>query len=380
MPVKVKQRGAPRWRGRVRIAGWEKAETKLFPDDSQKSYREAIKWEEETKAKITKALETEQRRLESLLVMEWLTEYMEYSQTRFTGKTVLEKKKCFRDFFSFAGDIYVEDVTPSIAGKYLQKQAQDRSGYAANKDRKNLIAAWNWGEETLDRFPAMRNPFKIVKKFPEKRNPRYVPPEKDFWAVYHAAGTQMKVMLKTFYHLGARRSEVFQLKWDDVDFERRAIRLWTGKRKGGVEFDVLPMGEQLYNTLTWWQKEHSLKGNPFVFPKTKDIAGRQDEIGKPYKHHQHIMKKLCEQAGVKPFGFHGIRHMVATKLYTEGVPVREIQQILRHRNITVTTKYLKSLGVEDVRNAIGILDSHGTMPEFSHTMVHADGTHNLQNG
>jgi len=50
---------------------------------------------------------------------------------------------------------------------HLQNQAAQRSGNGANKDRKNLVAAWNWGAKYIDHFPP-GNPC-FVDRFPEIR-------------------------------------------------------------------------------------------------------------------------------------------------------------------------------------------------------------------
>jgi integrase len=64
------------------------------------------------------------------------------------------------------------------------------------------------------------------------------------------------------------------------------------------------------------------------------------------------MKKLCKKAKVKPFGFHAIRHLTASILYKKGNPVSVIQAILRHKSPNTTTRYLRTLGLEDTRSAL----------------------------
>ena len=64
------------------------------------------------------------------------------------------------------------------------------------------------------------------------------------------------------------------------------------------------------------------------------------------------MRRMCEKAAVKRFGFHAIRHLSASILYNLGYEVAVIQTILRHKNPTTTEGYLRSLGLEKVRAAM----------------------------
>ena len=64
------------------------------------------------------------------------------------------------------------------------------------------------------------------------------------------------------------------------------------------------------------------------------------------------MRRICKKAGVKPFGFHAIRHLTATILYHKGYDISLIQGVLRHKNPTTTDRYLRSLGLERVRKGL----------------------------
>jgi hypothetical protein len=89
---------------------------------------------------------------------------------------------------------------------FLDHQYAHRSGYAANCDRKNLAAAWKWGAKNLPGFPVQHNPFEAVERYPEEQCP-LIPPLEDFMSVIDMATGQDRVMLLTFFHLGARRGE-----------------------------------------------------------------------------------------------------------------------------------------------------------------------------
>ncbi len=233
------------------------------------------------------------------------------------------------------------NLNAGLVLSFLQDQADNRSGYSANKDRKNLVAAWNWGMKYLG-LPSP-NPC-LVDRFPEKRHVRYVPSERDFWKVYECAETaQDSVMLLAYLHLAPRRSELFGLRWEDIDFGESKLRLYTRKTKdGSLEFDWLPLTDDLYNALL----SHKQNSNSqWVFP---DPATKL-----PYLFRRHWMKRLCSKAGVKHFGLHAIRHLTASMLAKANVSMIDIQAILRHKNLSTTERYIRRL--ETVRSALRVL-------------------------
>ena len=310
-----------KWIGQTRANG--RKATKQF-----QSKKEAKKWELSEKASIST--------IPTISLFDFATIYLDYSKLKHANITYKEKKSVFKNLLKHIGrNEVVEDVTSGVILGYLQKQTQERSGNAANKERKNLVAAWNYGIKYIEGFP-QHNPC-YVDRFPETRSPRYVPTEKDFWKVYDQAETEQdSVLLFSYLHLAARRSELFGLKWDDVDFGGQRVRLYTRKRKdGSLEYNWLPMTDDLYTTLLQ-HRQNAV--NEWVFPNPKG--------GLPYLYRQHWMGRLCESAKVKPFTFHGIRHLTASILIAADVPLIHIQKILRHKNLTTTEKYthqLKSL-------------------------------------
>ena len=127
------------------------------------------------------------------------------------------------------------------------------------------------GQSFLDGFPSGDNPFLKASRFPEVREPRYVPPEDDFWKVLDAAEGQDKVLLLAYLHTGARRSELFRLKWLDVDFSTGRIRLTTKKTAdGSMKAAWLPMTSDLQDSLRWWWENRPYKQAEHVFVVTEE--------------------------------------------------------------------------------------------------------------
>lgn len=336
MPYKEKGRKKP-YRAQKRING--KTVRRSFS-----TQKEARQWEAECQGNIVPLTVT-------ISLGEWAVKYMNYAE-RFVQKTYLEKRLCFRTFFKvFDRDLQVKHFTSEMAMEYLSKQNADRSGNCANKDRKNLVAAWNWGIKYVN--APQQNPFLSVDRFPEQRKVRHMPTEDDFWKAWDAAKGQDKVMLLAYLHLGARRSELFRLRWEDVDFAGSKVRLFCRKnRQGTWESAWLPMTDDLFNALLDHKKE---KATDLVFPNP--------ETGSPFTERLHYMGRLCKRAGVKPFGFHAIRHLTASILAKHDVPLMDIQAILRHSNLTTTQKYIRR--IDTLKTAVTFLPSRNKKPPKS---------------
>jgi len=345
MPTYTTKNGRRVIRAAVMVDGISRK--KWFSDDSKDTWRKAAEWEAVQKRELKTRTSPQEVTCTALT---WLTAYLEYTAPRVGFKTIQEKQAACRKFIARAGDVAVEKITASIAATHLAEQAALRSGHAANKDRKNLSHAWEWGRKFIKGFPAtIGNPFAQADRLPETRQPRYVPSETDFWAVVDVCQGQDRVLLLTALHLALRRGELFALTWSDIDWGNNAVRIYTSKRKGGHrEFDWLPMTTDIRKELRQWWEQRPIKTTTHVFTQIYASDSRWHQPGAPYKQRQHFMDSICKKAGVKPFGYHAIRHLSASILYKAGYPIAVIQRILRHKAPTTTERYLRRLGLLDL--------------------------------
>jgi len=351
MPTRYKSAKGNRWRGVVKIGGAVVA-TRLFGTGPLEK-RAASEWELETRKELTK----NKTRLDSpnaLSALEWANRYGDFSKQNHAMTTFRGKIHALKNFLTFFRSEDLTLVTPALVMEYLQRQARTRSGASANSDRKELSAAWKWGEKYLAGFPKVINPFQAVDKFKEVKRPRYVPEECDFWKVVDVAKGQDKCILLAFFFLGARRGEIFRLKWEDIDFVKNQVRLGTCKTSGGsMRFDWVPLAAELKSALLAWKEQRPFK-TPWVFASLKDTENPNHNGGEPYSSRKNtLMRDMCGKAGVEHFGFHAIRHLHASILFNEGSELSTIQKQLRHTSPNTTVQYLRTLGyAEDHRRKV----------------------------
>lgn len=331
-----------RWRAAVKYNGARK--TKFF--DKRK---DAEIWEKDTLTALKQAQNLDSKCivtpvLSEMTVKEWLDGYLASLEGTVSVKTYKEKKLC-HDMFTEQyegsgrtlkigggrGCLKIEQITPLLAQHYFAGERKlGRSGNAANKDRKNLIAAWQWGVQYCG-FPA-ENPFKKVKRQAESRHPRYVPSLDDFVKVVAVADKEGKTLLMALFFSAGRKSEVFGLKTEDVDLRENRLRLWTRKRKNSdIEADFVPIPPEFKSALCEQMNRYPSVEHVFV--------SKRDQ--KPLVDHRRWLYRLCDQAGVRPFGYHGIRHLAASVAISDGsVGLLDVQQLLRHKSATTTQRYI----------------------------------------
>lgn len=168
----------------------------------------------------------------------------------------------------------------------------------------------------------------------------YAPTSADFDKVLSVVKGQDYVMLKAFELTGARRKEVFGLKWSDILFDQDLIYIWSSKRTPEEkELDYIPMDAELKELLLEWKEKQPME-TEYVFvnddPKSKGY-------GKPFKDRRRFMHNVCEQAGVPYFGFHSIRRFTAMQLLDAEHPMSHIQRILRHKAENTTAQFIHEI-------------------------------------
>ena len=138
-----------------------------------------------------------------------------------------------------------------------------------------------------------------------------------------------KTILSLIYSCGLRRSEVLNLKLNDIDSKRGLIIIRAAK---GKKDRVAPLSDKIVVLL----REYFIACKPKLW-----LFEGQGGLG-PYdeKSLASVLKQALEKVKIdKPVTLHWLRHSYATHLLENGTDLRYIQEILGHSRSTTTEIY-----------------------------------------
>lgn len=331
------------------------------------SRREAMAAREERRKQIKASLKQTQR---GMGFKEAASAYLDYSERKHAKATYEYKKLIYKTFLQSQGNLPIAEISPAIISNYLSTLPTNA---LYNARRKDLSAMFEWAIKTY-KLP-MVNPCKDVDKMPHLYKVKAVPTEEDILKIIIAArpGDEQDIIMCCIHLLG-RIDEILRLTWPDVNFEKRAVTLWTRKRKDGAyEPDDLPMNDDLYLIL---KRKYDVR-------KNEKWAFFNEETGDRFYHRPKLMGALCKRAGVDPvgvtkrkigrgkkkgkykdvpvyYGFHALRHFMASHLVdSEKTSLKSVSNLLRHKSLKTTEIYIHSID-ESVREAMTKIDGKFT--------------------
>lgn len=153
------------------------------------------------------------------------------------------------------------------------------------------------------------------------------------------AGLRDRAILEVLFSTGLRVSELVNLNRDQIDLDRREFGVIGKGRRPRVVF----LSERAHHWLSRWLVTREDNWQPvFIHFSGRKVDPYADglDMRLTSRSVQRMVDTYCRRAKLPiKLSPHGIRHSFATDLLSNGAGLRDVQEMLGHKNIATTQIY-----------------------------------------
>ncbi len=250
------------------------------------------------------------------------------------------KKDSDRDVYSlkhlypvFSGKL-LKDITQSDVFGYIEMRREEGAGASTINREVGLIRTainyankhWGWQQPNPAMGCKQKEPEGRVKWLEGNDYERLIAA-----AAKNVRAPHLVPFIQLAVNTGFRKGELLGLEWSRVDLQHRMLYL-EGQHTKTQKSRSLPLNQHAVaalKTLQEFREEHCPK-SPWVFCR-KD-GSRLKDIKRGFQ-------SALQEAGIKDFRPHDLRHDFASKLIRSGVPIYEVKELLGHQSMDMTQRY-----------------------------------------
>jgi integrase len=215
------------------------------------------------------------------------------------------------------------------------KNGQGNHRVTANRIVGVVSALFAWSAKSIDgkiNFWNVANPAKDVSRYKEKPRERFLLPEelgKFNEALKKEPDQDLRDFIVVSLNTGARRSDVFSMRWSDVLWEMKSWRVPQPKNATPYEVTLLPVVMEVLKR----RRAEIEENEAYVFPG----YGRTGHLVDLKKRWQEFRKR----AGVPDLRIHDLRRTCGSYLAMSGVGLQAVGQALGHKSLASTQIYAR---------------------------------------
>jgi site-specific recombinase XerD len=227
---------------------------------------------------------------------------------------------CYRmaRLLDWFGDLPAESIAPQeIEQRFAE---QDWAPATVNRYRALLSLVYR---NAIRNSKARENPARLVRhRHEDNARIRFLSQEEEtnLRAALEARCPERLPEFELALHTGLRMGEQYDLRWQDVDWERRVLAI-TRSKNGAMRH--VPLNFTALRALTALRGANG--GSEFA------CGGARSP--------RYWFGPAVEQAKLAGFTWHCLRHTFASRLVMAGVDIRTVAELLGHKTLAMTMRY-----------------------------------------
>ena len=301
-----------------------------------------------------------------MIVNHWAAQAASSSQVLLSGKNY--NPITIKDYFSMLHrwtadwlDRPASEITRGDGKEVLERIIEEGRSKAFQKRVKNTInMIYNWAiEEKMVKGVHNSPVFGIKISIKQDKRPEILKIDEIKNLLYQAKGQEHDWYFIWAMALltGMRNGELYSLKWSDIDFDNKTIKV---ERSFNFKIDeykytkagywrTVPISSELKSLLLEIRLESK---SEFILPRFELWeAGKQAQV----------LKLFCKSIGLPEIKFHTLRACFATQLIGSGVEPVKVMKICGWKDLKTLAIYLRLAGVDEkgVTEGLNFLPSLG---------------------
>ena len=261
-------------------------------------------------------------------------------QKRYSESTIKTYTSYFRQFQDYFSAFDLKQISKDQINSYILELINERN-ISPSQQNQRINSIKFYYEKVLGRTKEL---FHVERPRKDRKLPTILSKEEVYRLLNQTKNLKHRSILTTIYSAGLRRSELIQLKLEDIDSQRKLIKIRSAK--GNKDRYTL-----LSNTLIELLRKYYKEYIPVEWLFEGQYGGKYSATSI-----EKIFKAAVKRVGIiKPVTPHSLRHSFATHLLEQGTNLRYIQEILGHEN-PQTTQIYTHVATNEIGNIQNPLD------------------------
>ena len=270
----------------------------------------------------------------------------------------------------YFGTYKLKDISPIIITNFIILLKESTTKYKFRKNKKlsagsikkiygmlRTILQIAFQNDIIVSNPCLKVKLKL-KNFPNENRLHYWTPEeyKNAITILHKEKSDNKYVIEFALKTGLRRSEIFGLKWEDIDLDTNSLFVNKTRQKNpnkNYQMQVMSCknNSSIREIAIPISLSHSIRNYFIKYNNNEFIFENID-----YDSLTAWFRRWQRKNGIKQIRFHDLRHTHATLLLYKGIDIKTISERLGHSCISTTMNVYTHVVKELDRTASDAID------------------------